>query len=65
MNERGSATAGGTSIVTLLQVAFVVLKLCKVINWSWIWVLAPTWISTLFGVGILLVVFIIYWKNGR
>lgn len=65
MNEKGSATAGGTSIVTLLQVAFIVLKLCKVINWSWIWVLAPTWISTLFGVGILLVVFIIYWKNGR
>lgn len=27
----------------LLQVAFIVLKLCKVIDWSWWWVLAPTW----------------------
>ena len=29
----------------LLTIAFIVLKLCKVIDWSWWWVLAPTWIS--------------------
>lgn len=29
----------------LLTVAFVVLKLCKVIDWSWIWVVSPIWIS--------------------
>lgn len=28
----------------LLTIAFIVLKLCKVIDWSWWWVLAPTWI---------------------
>lgn len=28
----------------LLTVAFIVLKLCKVIDWSWIWVVSPTWI---------------------
>ena len=27
-----------------LLVAFIVLKLCKVIAWSWWWVLAPAWI---------------------
>ena len=27
----------------LLGVAFVVLKLCGVINWSWWWVTAPFW----------------------
>jgi hypothetical protein len=31
--------------VGLLQVAFIVLKLCGVIDWSWWWVLAPTWIG--------------------
>ena len=31
--------------VSLIQVAFIVLKLCKVINWSWWWVLAPIWID--------------------
>lgn len=30
---------------TLLGIAFIILKLCKVINWSWIWVLSPIWIS--------------------
>lgn len=34
---------GGISMGGLLQVAFIVLKLCKVIDWSWWWVLAPTW----------------------
>lgn len=29
---------------TLLTIAFIVLKLCHVIEWSWIWVLAPIWI---------------------
>lgn len=36
-------TAGGW-FASLLTVAFVVLKLCSVIEWSWIWVLAPLWI---------------------
>lgn len=26
-----------------LTVAFIVLKLCKVIDWSWWWVLSPFW----------------------
>ena len=34
----------GVAIVELLTVVFVVLKLCKVIDWSWVWVLSPTWI---------------------
>lgn len=34
---------GGTGLMGLLQIAFIVLKLCRVINWSWWWVLAPTW----------------------
>lgn len=35
----------GTDItLSLLLVAFVVLKLCGVIDWPWIWVLSPVWI---------------------
>lgn len=30
-------------VMNLLGVAFVVLKLCKVIDWSWWWVTAPFW----------------------
>ena len=29
---------------SLLLIAFIVLKLCKVIDWSWWWVLSPCWI---------------------
>jgi len=28
----------------MLGLAFIVLKLCHVIEWAWIWVLAPIWI---------------------
>jgi len=41
----GTANGGGVGVVGLLQVAFIVLKLCGVIDWSWWWVLAPTWIG--------------------
>lgn len=34
----------------LLFVAFLVLKLCGVICWSWWWVSAPLWISGAFYV---------------
>ena len=34
----------GSLFTTLLAVAFIVLKLCHVIEWSWLWVLSPLWI---------------------
>jgi hypothetical protein len=33
------------NVIPLLGVAFVVLKLCHVIAWSWLWVLAPFWLG--------------------
>lgn len=39
-----SGGKGGIWFTGALQIAFIVLKLCKVIDWSWLWVLAPTWI---------------------
>jgi len=36
------------SFGTMLQIVFIVLKLTNVIAWSWVWVLAPTWIG--FGI---------------
>lgn len=45
-NERNNTTAGGIGFCGLLAVAFIVLKLTGVINWSWLWVLAPIWIPT-------------------
>lgn len=44
--------------VPLLTIAFIVLKLTKVITWSWIWVLSPLWIS----LAIASIIFIIFFK---
>ena len=35
----------GVGFFGLLQLAFIILKLCGVIKWSWLAVLIPTWIS--------------------
>ena len=45
MNDKKSSSAAGLGLPTVLTIVFVVLKLVGVINWSWVWVLAPTWIS--------------------
>lgn len=37
---------GGIGFVGALTIAFIILKLCDVITWSWWWVLAPLWIAT-------------------
>lgn len=42
-----SSSSGGVSFTGLLQIVFIILKLCHVIEWSWWWVLAPTWITVL------------------
>lgn len=44
--------SAGTGFSGALTLIFIVLKLCGVINWSWVWVLSPMWI----GLGIALVV---------
>ena len=35
----------GLSLGDVLQIVFLILKLCGLINWTWFWVLSPTWIS--------------------
>jgi len=34
--------SSGIGFFGLLQLVFIVLKLCGIIHWSWIWVLMPT-----------------------
>lgn len=36
---------GGMGFISVLTLIFIVLKLTNNINWSWIWVLSPIWIS--------------------
>lgn len=54
MKHETKTTYSGIGFTGLLQIAFIVLKLCNVINWSWWWVLAPIWIPL--ALGLLLIV---------
>ena len=44
----------------LLFLVFLILKLCKVITWSWWWVTAPLWIPFGLVIIVLLVMLFIY-----
>lgn len=56
--NKDNSTSKSIGFVGLLQIVFIVLKLCGVIDWKWVWVLAPAWIDLGLGV-ILLIVFAI------
>ena len=45
------------SFFELLTLAFIVLKLCGVISWSWLWVLSPLWI----GAAVVLLIAFVIW----
>jgi membrane protein YdbS with pleckstrin-like domain len=59
MNER-KLVSSGMSFPSVLTVVFIVLKLVGVINWRWVWVLSPIWI-TLSIYAVVIMAFIIVW----
>lgn len=58
-SSTSSTSSGGIGFAGLLTVAFIVLKLTHVIDWSWWWVLSPLWISAALTVAILGVIGIV------
>ena len=47
MSNQNTSTSGGIGFAGLLAIVFIVLKLTKIITWSWWWVLSPIWIPIL------------------
>ena len=41
-------SASGVGFTGFLQLMFILLKLCGIIDWTWLWVLSPTWMCILF-----------------
>lgn len=54
-NNNTKSTTGGIGILGVLQIVFIVLKLCGLIDWTWKVVLIPVWIE----LGLIGVVFVI------
>lgn len=61
-NNSNNVSTGGVGFSGLLTLVFIILKLCKVINWSWIWVLSPIWITAIIGI-VLLIILILFIKK--
>ena len=57
-NNNKQATRTGISFTGALTLIFITLKLTHVIDWSWVWVLSPTWISIAVDLIIMLVMYI-------
>lgn len=59
-NNTVGASGAGIGFSGLLTIVFITLKLCKVINWSWVWVLSPIWISMIITIMIILIAFLVF-----
>lgn len=65
MGKKSNGNSGGIGFVGALTIAFIVLKLTKVISWSWVWVLSPIWISAAIVVFFILVGFVLLFLEER
>jgi hypothetical protein len=55
MNDNKKVEYRGIGTFGLLGVAFIVLRLCNVIDWNWIWVLAPFWLPIAIALVVILI----------
>lgn len=58
-NSSSNKSSGGIGFGGLLSIVFIILKLCGVIHWSWLWVLAPLWMPTAIVLFVLIIILII------
>ena len=65
MDNKSTAVTSSIGFCGLLTIAFIVLKLTHVINWSWIWVLSPLWIETLLAILLVVILFVVALISSR
>lgn len=49
----------------LLTIVLVILKAYNKLDWDWIWIFSPIWISALIGLLVLIIFIIIAWSSTR
>ena len=59
MANNTNSAGGGITFAGLLFIAFLVLKLTHVIDWSWWWITAPLWGGLALFLVIVLIVFLV------
>ena len=64
MNKKTTGAGVGVTFVMLLQLAFIILKLCNVITWNWVLVLMPMLISSVLAfIALVALVILIIWGD--
>lgn len=58
MSDNNSSASGGIGFCGLLTIVFIVLKLLKVIDWSWGWILSPIWIPIIILILVIIIMYI-------
>lgn len=59
MPDSSTTSGGGIGFVGLLTILFIALKLTGHINWPWLWVLSPIWISAIFTLVIVIIMCVV------
>lgn len=63
--SNNSNSSNGIGFGTVLFLVFLVLKLTKVIDWSWWWVTAPLWVPVFLILVLVFGAFLIYLIRGK
>ena len=64
MNKKTAGAGVGVTFGMLLQLAFIILKLCNVITWNWVLVLMPMLISSVLAfIALVALVILIIWGD--
>jgi membrane protein implicated in regulation of membrane protease activity len=61
MSSNSNSSNSGMGILGVLQIVFIVLKLCGVIKWGWLTVFIPLWIE----IGLVLLVVLLLALSGK
>jgi len=57
MSSGSNSSSSGIGFTGVLTIVFIVLKLTGYIEWSWLWVLSPIWISISVSIAIIGAIF--------
>lgn len=63
MENKDKTPSYKIGVTGFLGVALIVMKLSGIINWAWVWVLAPIWLPELIVIIVLMLLAI--YKQGR
>lgn len=63
--RKSNSSTQGVGFTGLLTLVFIVLKLTKSIDWSWLWVLSPIWIMIIIATLAILAYVYVNWYEDK